>query len=77
MSLRSFLQGDTPDSVTRLSFFLIVLCMLIWETYAVFSKTTVPHIEIILAFAAGILINKQYQERKANGSSIPSNQPNP
>ena len=63
--MKSFLSTGTQESITRLSFFLLVLMILVWETYAVFTESTVPHIEMILVFAGGILANKQYQERQA------------
>lgn len=63
--MKNFLSTGTQESITRLSFFLTVIMILIWETYAVFSATTIPNIEAILLFAGGILANKQFQERKA------------
>lgn len=64
--MKNFFYSGSKESMTRLCFFLLVLFTIVWETYAVFNKTTVPGLEVILTFTAGILINKQYQERKAS-----------
>ena len=64
--MKGFFSSGTEQSITRLSFFMVVIGLMVWETYAVFTRGTVPHIEIILAFAAGTLANKQFQERKQN-----------
>ena len=70
--MKDFLKGNTPESITRLAFFIIVLALVVWESYAVFNKSIVPHIEVILAFTAGILVNKQYQERVSNANTPPT-----
>ena len=66
--MKSFFHSGTKESITRLSFFMIVVCFLIWETYAVFARTTVPNLIEILGFATAILGWKQYNERKENVS---------
>lgn len=66
MNISSFLRAKTEDSITRLCFFLLVLAIIAWETYAVQTRTVVPGLEAILTFTAAILANKQYQERKAS-----------
>lgn len=71
--MKNYFYSGSKESMTRLCFFLLVLFIIVWETYAVFSHTNVPGLELILTFTAGILINKQYQERKAtNGVDSPS-----
>ena len=62
--MRNYLSSKTPESITRLAFFMIVVCVLIWETYAVVTKTTVPNLIEILAFAGATLGWKQYTEGK-------------
>ena len=64
----AFFKTGTEASMTRLCFFSVSMMLLVWETYAVFARTTVPHIESILIFAGGMLANKQYQERKTNAA---------
>jgi hypothetical protein len=75
--MKGFFSSGTEQSMTRLCFFSIVMLLLVWETYAVFNKSTVPHIEAILAFAGIMLGNKQIQERIAkkdviNAPAIPA-----
>ena len=64
--MTEFFKSGTEQSMTRLVFFAISMMLLVWETYAVFGKTTIPHLESILIFAGGLLVNKQFQERKTN-----------
>jgi len=71
MTLTSLLRADTPESTTRLCFLLIVISVIGWEWVAVIQKSTVPHIEAILAFATVTLGWKQYNERKAAPNVIP------
>ena len=64
--MKGFFSSKTEQSITRLAFFMIVVGLIVWETYAVFTKGIVPHVETILVFAGATLANKQFQERKEN-----------
>jgi len=66
--MTNYLSSKSPESITRLSFFMIVCCFLIWETYAVVTKTTVPNLLEILTFASATLGWKQWNERKQDVS---------
>jgi hypothetical protein len=74
MTLSSMLRSDSPESTTRLSFFLIVLSLIGWEWYAVITRSTVPHIAEILLFAGTCMGWKQYNERKQSEAGN-ANQP--
>jgi hypothetical protein len=63
------ISRNDPASVSSLAFLLLVLSIIGWEWYAIGSKTTVPHIEALLAFALAVMVNKHVKDCRKGGNS--------
>jgi hypothetical protein len=69
-NINNLIRSDKPESPTNLCFIVLVLFLAGWETYAVLTKGTVPHVELMLTFILAIKVNKAYNERKAGVTGV-------